>query len=106
MAVPTYPALLLPVLRLAADGKDHGVEELRKRIALEFDVTPEEQATKLKSGSTVFVNRVAWALAELNLAKAVTLIQKGVYRISNRGLGILNANSSDITVKELRSLSF
>lgn len=100
--MPAYPALLLPVLLIMADGADHRVEEMRERTALEFELTPEELARKLKSGSTVFVNRVAFALAKLNMAKAINRVEKGIYRVSERGSAILNRNPSELTLRDLR----
>ena len=58
---------------------------------------------KQKSGSTVFVNRVAWALAQINMAKAITLVSQRVYRIAELGIAVLEANPPDLTVKDLRS---
>lgn len=101
MPIPNYPTLLLPVLQVTAGGLDYAVEEIRERLASQFNVTPEELTVKQKSGSSGFVNHVAWALAQLNIAKAIICTQKGVYRITERGLAILAAKPSDLSVKEL-----
>ncbi len=87
-----------------ADGIDHPVAELRNRIALNFKLTQAELAEKQKSGTTVFVNYVAWALAQLNMAKTIRLMEKGIYRISARGISILRGNPSELTLSDLRSL--
>ena len=58
---------------------------------------------KQKNGGTVFVGHVAWALARLNMAKAVIRTQKGVYQITDQGLAILKAHPSGLSVKELRA---
>ena len=75
----------------------------------QFGVTSGEFAQKNKAGSSVFVNRVAWALAHLNMEagpighpKAIVLIKKGVYRISKHGAAILKGNPSDLSIKDLR----
>lgn len=106
MPIPDYPTLLLPVLQIIAkgNGADHKVEEIRKGIATQFNVSLDDLAVKQKSGSTVFVNHVAWALAQLSIAKAIARTQKGVYRIAERGVAILKADPSDLSVKELRAL--
>jgi restriction endonuclease Mrr len=85
MPIPDYPSLLLPVLQIISEGNgaDHAVEEIRERIASQFSVTPEELAVKQKSGTTEFVNYVALALAQLNIAKTIARTQKGVYRIAH-----------------------
>ena len=103
MPIPDYPTLLLPVLRVAAGGVDTSVQEIRTHIESQFGLTPDELGVKQRNGSTVFVNHVALALARLNMAKAVTLTSKGVYRITERGVAILKANPADLTLRDLRS---
>jgi len=107
MSIPDPQTLLLPVLKVLADGTEHNVEEIRERMKNQFGVTPNELAQRNKSGF-VFVNRVAWALAHLNMeagpvghAKEITLIRKGVYRITERGTAILKSNPSELRIKDL-----
>lgn len=102
--MPAYLTLLLRVLQIVAEGVEH-VEEIRPRIALGFELTPDKLALKLRSGSTVFVNRVAFALAQLNMAKAISRVSKGVYRISERGGVILKRNPSELTLRDLRDFT-
>lgn len=105
MPIPDYPNLLVPVLEIIKNRAAHRVEEIReelKVIPILSDVRPEEFNLKQKNGGTVFVSHVAWALAQLNMAKAVVRIQRGVYQITDQGLAILRAHPSGIGVKELR----
>lgn len=52
-----FPAFLSPVLRILADGNEHGVEEIRDRIAKEFALTPEQLLLRRRVAfPTVFVN--------------------------------------------------
>jgi restriction endonuclease Mrr len=39
MSIPNPQALLLPVLKVLADGNEHGVEEIRERMKNEFGIT-------------------------------------------------------------------
>jgi restriction system protein len=107
MPIPDPQTLLLPVLKVLADGAEHTVEEIRERMKNQFNVTPSELTQKNKKGF-VFVNRVAWALAHLNMesgplghSKEITLIKKGVYRITERGTAILKSNPSELSIKDL-----
>ena len=109
MPIPDPQTLLLPVLKVLADGAEHHVEEIRECVKNQFGVTPSELAQKNKRGASVFVNRVAWALAHLNMEAgpighpaAIVLIKKGVYRISEHGTAILKGNPSDLTIRDLR----
>jgi restriction system protein len=102
MPIPDYQTLMLPVLRLTGDGNEHPVTDIRKQIADAFQLTPEELSQKLKSGSTLFANRVAWAISYLNKAQLLTLTTRGVYRITDRGTTFLKGNPPAITAKNLR----
>ena len=51
MPIPDFETLMLPVLRLASDGAERSMAEMRERIAAEFKLTPEDLAEKQKSGS-------------------------------------------------------
>jgi len=107
MPIPDPQTLLLPVLKVLADGAEHKVEEIREHMKNQFNITPSELAQKNKKGS-VFVNRVAWALAHLNMeagpighATEITLIKKGVCRITERGVAILKNNPPELRIKDL-----
>ncbi len=56
----------------------------------------------------MFVNRVAWALAHLNMEagpighpRAIALIRKGIYRITERGTVILKNHPLGLMIKDL-----
>jgi restriction system protein len=107
MPIPDPQTLLLPVLKVLADGAEHAVEEIRERMRNQFGVTPSELAQTNKKGF-VFVNRVAWALAHLNMdagpighATEITLIRKGIYKITERGTAILKSNPPELRIKDL-----
>ena len=102
MPIPDYQTLMLPVLRLTGDGDEHPVARIRSRIAIAFNLTPEDLSQKLKSGTTLFANRVGWAIAYLSKAQLLTLTARGVYRITERGSAFLKANPPAITAKSLR----
>ena len=102
MPIPDYQTMLLPVLQVVADGADHPVNEMRDRVAGRFKLTRAELAKKQKSGTTVFVNYVAWALAQLNMAQTIRLEKRGVYRISERGISILKGKPLSLTLRDLR----
>lgn len=109
MSIPDPQTLLLPVLKVLADGNEHRVEEIRECMRTQFGITSNELEQKNRTGVSVFVNRVAWALAHLNMEagpighpKAVVLIQKGVYRITDRGSSLLRHNPRELTIKDLR----
>ena len=102
MPVPRVGSLLQPVLRILAGESGSSVEDIRKRIMEQFELTDQQiDQTHPASGMNVFVNRVAWALAHLVMGKAITPERKGIYRMTERGVAILKRNPSELTIKEL-----
>ena len=111
MPIPGLQKLLRPVLKVLADGNEHRVEQIRERMKSQFGVTSREFAQKNKAGAQMFVNRVAWVFAHLNMGagplghpKAATLVREGVYRITKRGNALLKSNPLELTIKDLRVL--
>jgi len=80
-----FPAFLSPVLRILADGHEHGVEAIRERIAREFALTHEQLLLRRRVAfPTVFVNKVALAFMRLVIHKAIVAgsTKSGSYRIT------------------------
>lgn len=105
MPIPETQPLILPVLRHLADGAERPSVQIKKAIAEQFKLTPEELAQKQRGNSTTFENHVAWPLAWLNQVKAIVKVRKGIYRIADHGKVILEAckDRQEITLKELRA---
>ena len=104
MSTPKVQPLLLPVLRAIADGNEHEVDEIRKLVAEVLRLTDDERKeTHTKSGLNVYVNRVAFALAYLNMGKAITKKRKGVYQIAERGKAILASGVKDIGIIDAKN---
>lgn len=81
MAIPEYPGLMQPVLRVLTDTKrDMRFGPLMRSVGARMGLTPEEIARRLPSGrETVFSNRLHWALAYLERSGAVQ-VRQGHYR--------------------------
>ena len=48
MAIPTHNDLMLPFLKILADGKEHRIADITNILAKEFNLTKEEIAEKIK----------------------------------------------------------
>lgn len=108
MAIPDFQTLMLPLLRVTNDGKDHSVRELLKPLAAEFHLSSEEQSRVNQSGQTTFYNRVAWAKTYLKQAGliepvlgAIKPVPRGSFRITKRGQEVLKSAPEKIDVKFL-----
>lgn len=102
MAVPDFQSLLLPMLRITEDRAEHTTAEVSERLAMEFALSAEDREELLPSGTQRrFDNRVNWAAAHLRKAGLLESAGRGRFRITDRGLGILNSNPSKIDMKLL-----
>jgi restriction system protein len=90
MAVPDFQAMMLPVLRILADGRDWQARDVRKPVADALHLTEADLSELLASGrQSRFANRVAWGLIYLKRAGLVDTSRRGVYRITPRGEAVL-----------------
>ena len=76
MSIPDFQSLMLPVLRLAAEGEIR-VSDAVDRLASDFKLSPEDRSHLLPSGrQTTFANRVHWAKSYLGKAGLVELTRR------------------------------
>jgi restriction system protein len=102
MAVPDFQSLMLPLLRIAGDGKEHPLSEARGRLGAEFKLTQAEQDELLPSGrQSRFANRVAWAKVYLEQGGLLLSPRRGHLLISDRGRDVLKAPPARIDIKFL-----
>ncbi len=101
--IPDFQSIMLPLLRITGDKKEHAIHEVREKLAEHFNLTKEERAELLsKSKQTKFNNRVGWARTYLKKANLLTYTQKAHFKITQRGLDVLQKNPSKINVKYLK----
>lgn len=97
MAIPDYQTLMLPVLQLASDGKEHKFSQAVEMLANKFGLTTEERIELLPSGSqAVFNNRVGWARSYLKQAGLLTSPKRGFFTITEKGTELLATNPTRI----------
>ncbi len=88
--MPGYQDFMLPLLQLAADGREHSVREAMDTFATHMGITDTEQNELLPSGTqTKLHNRVSWAASYLNNSLLLERPRRGRYRITQRGLDVL-----------------
>lgn len=103
MAIPDYQSLMLPVLKLAADGEEHKFRDAVETLAESHQLTEEELNTLLPSGSqAIFDNRVGWAKTYLKQAGLLGTPRRGYFRITEKGRELLQKNPPRISVKLLK----
>lgn len=57
MPIPDYQILMLPVLRVLADQKEHAVRDVVAALSDEFSLTADERRQRLQSGVLTMNNR-------------------------------------------------
>ncbi|MHB8704032.1 MAG: winged helix-turn-helix domain-containing protein [Candidatus Tyrphobacter sp.] len=97
MPVPKFDALMLPLLKLSSDGKDHRLNDVILPIANELGLSEADRAEQIPSGQSRLRNRIYWAKLYLSQAKAIDSVGQGVFRINDRGRELLSRNLACIT---------
>jgi len=99
--IPDYQTLMLPLLKLTADGQEHRTAAMVEPLAQQFGMSEAELTQTLPSGGTVIGNRVHWARTYMVQAKLLESTRRGYVRITDRGLALLRENPKQINVKLL-----
>lgn len=103
MPIPDFQSVMRPVLVTVQNGAPLPLNELRERIADQFQLAEDERKERLPSGNqTVINNRVGWARTYLNKAGLLTIPAKGMVQITPRGLDALSNGPERITVSWLK----
>jgi len=103
MPIPDYQSLMLPLLELLQDGKEHSLRELIHILEDKFKLTEAERKALLPSGQQpVFHNRVGWARTYLKKAGLLEAPRRGLMRITERGKEVLNQKPQRIDVNFLK----
>lgn len=88
---------MLPLLRLAGDGREHSLREAVDALTDEFGLTEQERRELLPSGrQATFDNRVAWARTYLKKAGLLDSPRRGYLRITERGRDVLSKDPPEI----------
>lgn len=102
MAIPDYQTIMLPLLKYAADSKEHNFHEAVNFLANQFKLTPEERKELLPSGQQeIFVNRVGWARTYMKKAGLLESPKRGSLVITSRGKKVLASKPLKIDNKLL-----
>jgi restriction system protein len=102
MAVPDFQSFLLPLLKLAADGKEHSIAEAREALVRYFKLSDEDLSQMLPSGKqATFNNRVQWAKVYLSKALLLDNPKRGTFALTERGRALLDENHAELKKKDL-----
>ena len=102
MTIADYQTLMLPLLRIASDGREHSMREAVEHLAGQFHLTDEERRELLPSGQQpTFDNRAHWARTYLKAARLLDSPRRGYFKITPRGIDVLAKRPDRIDVNFL-----
>lgn len=86
MAIPTFQAVMRPLLELAAHGEEIRSSDAVDALAEHFGLTKDEREELVPSGQQRrFYNRVTWAFTYLRATALLASAGRGRYTITERG---------------------
>ena len=102
--IPDFQTLLLPVLRLAANGPVK-VTDLVQPLGIEFGLSPAEfEILTPDQKDGLFRNRIGWARAYLKQAAFIESPKWGYFEITDAGQEVLKNPPARLDVKFLRTI--
>lgn len=102
MAIPDFQTLMLPLLKVVADGREYRLRDAVEFLAEEFHLTDEERQQLLPSGRyPTFDNRIAWAKTYLKKSGLIDQPRRAYFQITERGREVLKSSPSLINMKFL-----
>ena len=101
--IPDYQTCMLPLLKYAADNKEHKLANAVEDLSNQFGLTEEERKELLPSKTQeVIFNRIGWARTYLKKAGLLEDTRRGVFKITERGQAVLGENLERLSTKYLR----
>jgi restriction system protein len=103
MSIPDFQTIMLPLLELSSDGKEHKLSDAIEHLAIHFSLPEAERKELLPSGKQARLdNRVGWACTYLKKAGLLTYPARGKFQITQRGLDTLAHKPPRIDIKYLK----
>lgn len=99
MSIPDFQSTMLPLLQFTADQQEHSFREAVESVALIFHLTSDEKNELLPSGrQPTFDNRLNWASSYLKHAGLLDSTKRGYFKITQRGLEVLQRRPQKINI--------
>lgn len=103
MSIPDFQAIMLPLLQLIQDGREHRLRDTVDALANTFGLTEEERLQLLPSQrQRVFDNRVGWSRMHLLKAGALESTRRSYIKITERGSDLLGTAPQQINMNLLK----
>lgn len=103
--VPTYEQLMSPLLLAAADNQPHRVREVAGQIADSLSLPEPLRQESLPDGRNKLIHRLEWARTYLKKAGLLEYPNRGMFRITERGVAALKDGAGKINNRFLQQFS-
>ncbi len=103
MTIPDYQTIMLPLLKIAGDKKEHSIREAIDHIGDLFKLSEVDRKEVLPSGRSYIIdNRVGWARTYLKKAGLLEDTRRSYFRITDKGVAVLAKSPTEINIKFLQ----
>jgi len=100
--IPSYEEIMLPLLKMLSDRKEHSLQEADDFLSEQFGLTDEERRELLPSGQQpVFRNRLGWARTYMKKAGLLMTPKRAHFKITDRGMELLKEDPKSINAQFL-----
>jgi restriction system protein len=101
--IPGFQEMMLPVLQILSDGKEHSRQQLIREIADHFQLTKRQRDELLPSGKdTVVANRTTWVTVYLGKAGLILKPERSVFVITDEGKKLLKSPPTVVNIAFLK----
>lgn len=102
MPIPDYQTLMLPLLKITGDGKEHTLAQTAEAVAQQFNLSEADRNEMLPSGGQLKIfSRLGWSRTYMAKAGLLETVSRGKFRITGRGLALLKTQPLKIDVNVL-----
>lgn len=102
MSIPEFQDFMLPILLIFEDKNIHTISDCINKMISFYNLTQEDVNVLVPSGrQTRLSNRVSWSLTYLKKSLLLDKVGRGKYKITLRGIELLNSKPKKIDRKLL-----
>lgn len=101
--IPKYNELYKEVLEAIEDQKEYKTKEYKEIVANRLNISIEERKKTSESGGNIYNTTLSWTIFYLKKAKLIEKVQRGVIKITQRGLDLLATNPEKIDNETLKN---
>ena len=100
--IPKYNEMYKEVLEAIKNQKEYKTKEYKEIVANRLNISIEERKKTSESGGNIYNTTLSWTIFYLKRAKLIEKVQRGVIKITQRGLDLLATNPEKIDNESLK----